>query len=184
MIIGSLNLCLGLPNKKDCVVEMLTRNNISICCLQEVEVQMNFPEKLLNCGGFTLELESNTTKKRAGIYLKKELKYVRRMDLEKENFHVVIVDVILNIKIRIINIYRSFRPPNGMTPDVFFAEQLCIVKNALCTSCYIMGDFNLDARMNHRMDYTRKVPLKLLNDFALENNLIQMVNYVMMQGPK
>ena len=40
-----------------------------------------------------------------------------------------------------------------------------------------MGDFNLDARMNHRMDYNRKVPLKLLNDFALENHLIQIVNF-------
>ena len=127
--------------------------------------------------GFTLELEANTFKKRAGIYLKKELKYTRRTDLEKENFHVVIIDVFLNVKIRIINIYRSFRPPNGMTPDVFFAEQLRILKNALCSSCYIMGDFNLDARMNHRMDYNRKVPLKLLNDFALENHLIQIVNF-------
>ena len=38
-----------------------------------------------------------------------------------------------------------------------------------------MGDFNLDAKMNHRMDYNRKVPLKLLNDFALENQMIQIV---------
>ena len=131
MIIGSLNLCLGLPNKKDNVTELLSRNNVSICCLQEAEVQMNFPEKMLNCAGFTLELEANTFKKRARIYLKKELKYTRRTDLEKENFHVVIIDVFLNVKIRIINIYRSFRPPNGMTPDVFFAEQLRILKNAL-----------------------------------------------------
>ena len=64
-----------------------------------------------------------------------------------------------------------------MTPDVFFAEQLRILKKALCSSCYIMGDFTLDARMNHRMDYNRKVPLKLLNDFALENHLIQIVNF-------
>ena len=62
IIIGSLNLCLGLPNKKDSVVEMLKTNNVSICCLQEVEVQMNFPEKVLSCGGYNLELEQNSEK--------------------------------------------------------------------------------------------------------------------------
>ena len=38
-----------------------------------------------------------------------------------------------------------------------------------------MGDFNLDTKMNHRMDYYRKVPLKLLNDFAIEKQMIQIV---------
>ena len=150
IIIGSLNLCLGLPNKKDSVIEILKNDNVSICCLQEVEVQINFPEKVLSCGGYNLELEQNTSKKCAGIYLKQDLNYTRRTDLEKENFHVVVIDVVLNVKIRIINVYRSFRPPNGMTPDAFFVEQLGIMKRALCSTCYIMGDFNLDANMNHR----------------------------------
>ena len=151
---------------------MLKNNDISICCLQETEVQMNFPEKVLNCGGFNLELEQNTSKKRAGIYVKQDLNYTRRSDLAKENFHVVILDVNLNVKIRIINVYRSFKPPGGMTPDVFFVEQLGIMKNALCNNCYILGDFNLDANMNHRMDYSRKVPLK-----TLENHMIEIVYF-------
>ena len=175
--IGTLNLCLGLPNKKDLVTEMLRSNNVNICCLQETEVQLNYPEGVLNCGGFTLELELNKFKKRVGIYLMNDIKYKRRTDLEKENFHVVIIDVELDVKLRIINIYRSFRPPNGMSPDVFFTEQLGIMQNALCSSCYIMGDFNLDANMNHRLDYNRKVPLNLLNNFALKNHLIQIVDF-------
>ena len=73
--------------------------------------------------------------------MKQDLNYTRRFDLEKENFHVVILDVNLNVKIRIINVYRSFRPPGGMTPDMFFVEQLRIMKNALCSNCYIMGNF-------------------------------------------
>ena len=43
--------------------------------------------------------------------------------------------------------------------------------------CYIMGDFNLDAKMDNRGDYLRKIPLKLLNDFALSNNLTQIVDF-------
>ena len=106
--IATLNICLGLTNKKDTVTELLHRNNINICCLQETEVPMNFPEKILNCGGYTLELENNSEKKRAGIYLKNDIKYKRRIDLEKQYFHIVIGDVVVNVKIRIINIYQPW----------------------------------------------------------------------------
>ena len=61
--IGSLNLCLGLPNKRDMVVEMLKLNELSICCLQETEIPDNYPENILNCGGFNLELEINGGKR-------------------------------------------------------------------------------------------------------------------------
>ena len=145
--IASLNLCLGLPNKKDILTELLRRKSIDVCALQETEVPINFPEKILNCGGYNIELELNNEKKRAGIYLRNNLKYIRKFDLEKEGFHLLIVDVYTNVKIRIINVYRSFRPPNGMTPEIFFNEQLKILNNALCNNCIIVGDFNLDARM-------------------------------------
>ena len=156
---------------------LLHSNGVSVCCLQETEIPMNFPEPVLNCGGYTLELESNQDKKRVGIYIQNDIKYVRRNDLEKEGYHIIIIDVLADIKIRIINIYRSFRPPNRMTPDSFFAKQIEILSNALCNSCFVMGDFNLDARMSNRQDYLRKEPLKLLNDFALVNNLSQIVNF-------
>ena len=90
--IGSLNLCLGLPNKRDMVVEMLKLNELSICCLQETEIPDNYPENIQNCGGFNLELEINGGKKRAGIYVRNDLKYTRRNDLEISDLHIVIVD--------------------------------------------------------------------------------------------
>ena len=40
---------------------------------------------------------------------KKDVKYTRRKDLEKENLHVVIIDVHLDKDYTLINIYRSFR---------------------------------------------------------------------------
>ena len=81
--LGSLNLCLGLPNKKDIVTDLLNRNSISICSLQETEVPMNFRENILSFGGYNLELKLNTVKKHCGVYLKNDIKYVRRNDLEK-----------------------------------------------------------------------------------------------------
>ena len=72
--IGTWNLCLGLPNKKDIVTDYLKMNKVNVCCLQETEGQANFPENVLNTGGFNLELELNDVKKRVGIYIHKDIK--------------------------------------------------------------------------------------------------------------
>ena len=61
--IGTWNLCLGLPNKKEMITEYLKSKNINICCLQETDVPMNYPEDILNCGDYLLELELNDEKK-------------------------------------------------------------------------------------------------------------------------
>ena len=91
--IGTRNLCLGLSNKKDVVTDTLKRNNIGICALQETEIPMNFPENELNCNGYNLEVEANIEKKRAGFFIIKDITYVRRKDLEKENCHMLVLDV-------------------------------------------------------------------------------------------
>ena len=67
--IGTWNLCLGLPNKKDNVTDILSAKQISVCCLQETEVPNGFPENSLNSGNYNLELELNDVKKRTGIYV-------------------------------------------------------------------------------------------------------------------
>ena len=89
--IAMWNLCLGITNKKDVVTGYLTSNNIHVCCLQETEVPLGFPEKLLNCGGYNIELEQNSQKKRVGIYIQRDVVYKRRIDLEKEDHHIVII---------------------------------------------------------------------------------------------
>ena len=61
--IGTWNLCLGLQNKRDLVVSTLTERDVSICCLQECEIPVNFPERFLNSGKYTLELELNDEEK-------------------------------------------------------------------------------------------------------------------------
>ena len=61
--IGKWNLCLGQANERDTVADTLRRNNIGICCLQETEIQVGFPENFLNCNGYNVELKMNTVKK-------------------------------------------------------------------------------------------------------------------------
>ena len=140
--------------------------NIKICCLQETEILSNFPVNILNCGNYTVELENNTEKRRVGIYLHKDIKYIRRFDLEKLDRHIVIVDIIASRRFRLINLYRSFRPQGRLTPQAFFKEQLIVLKNALTKDCLVMGDFNLDVNMTMRPDYPYKIPLENLTDFA------------------
>ena len=113
---------------------------------------------------------------RTGIYLNKNINYKRRKDLEKKNSHIVIIDIVANKTIRVISVYRSFRPID-MTPGIFFEVQLEILANAQCSSCYILGDFNLDARMESRPDYNRKIPLAQLTDFAVQYNFLQTVDF-------
>ena len=120
-----------------------------------MNVQIDFPENILNCNGYNIELEQNTEKKRAGIYIHKDIKYVRRMDLEKPNCHVVIIDIRQDVSLRIINVYRSFRP-HGMSPLKLFETQLNIMQNAITSNCFILGDFNLDARMEGVNTYNYK----------------------------
>ena len=112
-------MCLGLCNKKDSVITHLVNNSIDICALQETEILNGFPERILDCDNYTLELESNDVKKRAGFYIRNDVKYTRRKDLELNNTHIVIIDVQCEKKLRLINIYRSFRPQDMTSPTSF-----------------------------------------------------------------
>ena len=146
------NLCLGLSNKKDIVTSYLKLNNVDICCLQETEISPNFPENILSTDGYNLELELNDNKKRAGIYVKNNVKYKRREDLEIKNHHLVVIDILCDPVIRVICLYCSFRPPGMLSPELFFSNQIATLKSSLNDNCFIMGDFNLDATMGDRQD--------------------------------
>ena len=110
----------------------------------------------------------NSDKKRAGIYIRSDLKYVRRSDLENGDRHLVIIDVLSHKPIRIINVYRSFRPQGGISPEAFFLAQLDVIKKALTKNCFVMGDFNLDVKKEARTDYAYRVPFSHLSDFVAD----------------
>ena len=116
-------------------------------CLQETEIPLNYPENILNHNDYLLELEQNDDKKRVGIYISKDIKFKRRADLEKKNCHIVIIDVLGIVNCRILNVYRSFRPPGLLSPNTFFDKQLEVISGALTSNSIVLGDFNLDAKM-------------------------------------
>ena len=115
--IASWNLCLGLLNKKDYVSQMIISNKIDICCLQEIELKQDI--------GYSLLAESNYLKSRVGIYVKYGINYVRRADLELRNNGMIILDINMKSKYRLINLYRSFNPTDGSSQRDIYRRFSC-----------------------------------------------------------
>ena len=122
---------MGLKNKKDYVYDTLSENNIDICAIQEVEIETNYPSELLSNKNYKLEIELSSKKARCAIAIKNEVNYVRRTDLEEIDTSLIIIDVNSVTNYRLINVYRSFNPPNGKTQKEAFAQQLNLIKTAI-----------------------------------------------------
>ena len=75
--IATLNLCLGLKNKKDLIKDILNSKDLDIMLMQETEIEADFDCELLRIPGFILEMENNKHKKRVGIYIKSNINYKR-----------------------------------------------------------------------------------------------------------
>ena len=91
--IATLNLCLGLNNKKDLIKRLVIDEKIDILCMQETEIEINVDCSLLSFPSYIYESENNTTKSRVGCYVNSKLSYARRADLEGLNSHLVILDI-------------------------------------------------------------------------------------------
>ena len=65
--ISTLNLCLGLRNKKYLVKNLLEEKKIDILCMQETEITGDINVKELETSNYSLELEVNSVKSRAAV---------------------------------------------------------------------------------------------------------------------
>ena len=179
--VATWNVCLGLKNKKDYIYETLSSKNIDICALQEINLQKDYPEQLLTNKDFKIEIELNTRKARSAILINNRVNYQRRHDLEVNDSHIVIIDVNSSPNYRIINIYRSFNPPNSLSQKTAFKNQLQIIKLAIESAqnreILVLGDFNLDDAKHNAIDYRCRDLFGDLDDVFDELNLIQMVHF-------
>ena len=106
--LATLNLCLGLKNKKDHVKNILVQNQIDILCVQEAEIEKSFNKNLIRIPGFNLELECNSRMSRVGFYISNKIDYRRCDNLEGIDSNLIIIDILGSSTTRIINVYRSF----------------------------------------------------------------------------
>jgi hypothetical protein len=175
--ISSLNLCLGLPNKKNLVKNLLNSENIDVLCLQETELLYNLDHNLMSLNGYVFEAEINCELSRVGIYLKSEINYVRRLYLEGSNLHLVIIDVRANKNLRIINIYRSFNPQDGQHPRTFFNNQLERIRIAMNSNTILLGDFNLDWYKKGVHGYQFRNYFNDMENILSESCIVQLVDF-------
>ena len=175
--IASLNLCLGLKNKKEEVKRLIIENEIDILCVQETEIQLDYPINLLTFSGYNYESESNNLKARCGIYVANSISYVRRHEMETKNIHVMIIDLNDQLNTRIINLYRTFNPQNGQTQKQFFEAQISSIANLITPNTILLGDFNLDHKKRYDINYSHKHYFTILNNLLQTSNLIQIVNF-------
>ena len=160
--IATWNLCLGLAGKKNIVKEYIKENKIDICCLQETELESAYQNDLLSFPGFAIEVEQNDVKKRVGVYIKSTISYRRRIDLEGRNSHLIVLDLCGSPELRIISIYRSFRPQENITAREKFEYQLTLIAACITKNCIVLGDFNLDHSKRFDVSYANK---QLFADF-------------------
>ena len=143
--IATLNLCLGLPNKKNIVKQMIINEHIDLLLMQETEVDISLDPDLLSFPGYNYESECvKNVKARVGCYVKSNLNYIRRTDLEGTNLHLLVIDIKSEHDLRIINIYRSFNPLVMTNARELFKTQLSLIKQAMTSNTILLGDFNLE----------------------------------------
>jgi hypothetical protein len=175
--IATLNLCLGLPNKKNIVKEMFITEKLDILCLQETEHEINLDHNLLDFPGVNYESENNQICSRVGTYIKTSINYIRRRDLEGLNSHLVIIDIKCEKNLRVINIYRPFNPQNGYSPRDFFRYQMDLIKQSFTSNTVLLGDFNLDIAKKGAKTYRLRAYFDCI-DLALgELNNMQLVDF-------
>ena len=151
--IATLNWCLGIKNNKELVGQLLLDNQIDVLCMQEIEIEKNYPSGILNLPNYVLEVKENSVKSRVGIYIKNKVKYLRQFEMEGVDSHLMIVDIKAKTSIRLINIYRWFNPQEGISAKAKFLIQLDLISKAAVPNTFIVGDFNIDYKRRFDVEY-------------------------------
>ena len=121
--------------------------------------------------GFKYETETDLIKSRCGIYVSNKMSYICRNDLEKDNMHIILIDVNDS---REINVYRPFNPTNNQNQLQFFQAQLELIKSNSTPSTFILGNFNLDQSKIYDQSYSHKNYFASLEVAFSPLNLIQL----------
>jgi exonuclease III len=145
------NLCLGVSNKRDYIRNTLIETRIDILNMQETELHEKTDPTQLSIKRYKLALKKSMMKIRVGMYISNNVKYRRGVDLEMQDGHMIIIDLKLKPEVRLINIYRPFKPPQGSEVK-FFNKQIECLQHVITMNIIIMGDCNID--LNNRSTST------------------------------
>ena len=96
------------------------------------------------------------------------------MDLEPEDGHMIVLDIMGATPYRLVNIYRPFNPKN-LAELTFFTNQLNHLDKLITERCIILGDFNLDLNKQNDNNYYRKNYITHMSNILGHHNLDQLV---------
>ena len=130
---------------------------------------------------YIFESETNDVKSRTGVYIRSNINYERRRDLEGSNNGIIIIDFQTHKQYRLVNLYRVFNPQNGRTQIENFQAQLDIIQNAMSNdsnkNVLITGDFNLDDSKRYSLNYHNHNLFSKLHEKFDPLGLVQLVNF-------
>jgi hypothetical protein len=105
------------------------------------------------------------------------VEYMRRVDLEGVDSHLIVVDIRAKSNIRIINFYRCFNPQEGISAKNKFIMQLQLIKRAMTSKTFIIGDFNIDYRRRYDVEYRLRDLFGSFDEILGGINLVQMIDF-------
>ncbi len=89
------------------LVEQTLQLVFDILCVQEAEIKYDDPQDLLEIPGYNIEIEQTRDyfSKRTIMYIRSNISYKRRITLEKEEAHIILIT--LECGVGLAAIYRT-----------------------------------------------------------------------------
>ena len=114
------------------------------------------------------------------MYINNQIPYQRRTDLEKLDCGIIIIDLNLSKRFRIIGLYRTFTPNNNVTKFEYFKKQMDIISLSWAdqsVTSVVLGDFNMDENQRNNAHYSLHRYYDLLQSRFNDLNLIQLIKF-------
>jgi exonuclease III len=178
-VLCTWNVCLGSRNKIKLIADFIVENKIDILCLQEAEVLEDYNIEAYKIRGYTLETEKSLPHqtKRTSMYIRSDIKYQRRHELELPESHIIAIT--LDTGIGIAAVYRSYKLTHKPTHLLAFEEQISILTSFISkhSRSIILGDFNLDYNKRNEPSYHHRTLFDRMIEFEDQNELLQTVTF-------
>ena len=91
--------------------------------------------------------------------------------------NLIIVDIISDNPLRLINVYRNFKPQANKSQREKFKYQLNLIKVAMKKRTIIIGDFNLDYSQKENINYKYANMFNDFEEILSINTLFQIIEF-------
>ena len=156
----------SLRRKKEQVSQLAHSTDASIIALSETWLDQSVTDNEISIDGYNITRNDRaSTGGGVCIYIKNNISYNRRTDLEKEDLEGVWIDICLK-KTKPILICCLYRPPQQINFNATFEETLSSIPTQ--TELIILGDMNINLNDVNRNCNLKKDYLKILRCSGLK----------------